>query len=535
MYFPFVRSITARNLGLAVTVLLSLGLGAPARAEFSAFTQALAAAVSADLDIAAYYRDRDYRPLFTAAEDATRRNALLDALARAGDHALPVPRYDAAALAQAFHAVRTEGDRGRLEARMALAFADYARDIQTGVLVPVSVDPGIVREVAVRNRGVNLAAFAVAEPAAFLRALPPKAPAYAQLMKARLQLEAQIAAGGWGEQVYADSLKPGQSGAAVVALRDRLIAMGFMARSATRDYDATIQQAVQSFQLSLGLTADGVAGEGTMVEINRAPEARLKSVIVALERERWLNFDRGSRHIWVNLTDFTARIIDDGKVTFETRSVVGKNAADRRSPEFSDLMEFMMINPSWNVPRSIAVKEYLPQLQANPNAAGHLRITDRSGRVVNRAAVDFTQYTTRNFPFDLRQPPSERNALGLVKFMFPNPYNIYLHDTPSKSLFAREVRDFSHGCVRLSDPFDFAYALLARQTDDPVGEFKRHLETRSENRLDLAQPVPVHLVYFTAFPSAKGKMNYRRDIYGRDARIFDALTEAGVVLAGVQG
>lgn len=535
MYFPFVRSMIARNLGLAVAVLLSLGLGVPARAEFSAFTQALAEAVSPDADIAAYYRDRDYRPLFTGAEDAARRNALLGALARAGDHALPVQRYDAAALVQAFRVARTEGDRGRLEARMALAFADYARDIQTGVLVPAKVDPGIVREVPVRDRGVNLAAFAATDPVAFLANLPPKAAAYAQLMRAKFQLEAQIAAGGWGEQVYAGNLKPGQSGAAVVALRDRLIAMGFMRRSATQDYDAAIQAAVQDFQRSLGLTADGVAGEGTMAEINRSPEARLKSVIVAMERERWLNFDRGQRHIWVNLTDFTAKIIDDGKVTFTTRSVVGKNAADRRSPEFSDLMEFMMINPSWNVPRSIAVKEYLPQLQANPNAAGHLRITDRSGRLVDRTAVDFTQYTTRNFPFDLRQPPSDGNALGLVKFMFPNPYNIYLHDTPSKSLFDREVRDFSHGCVRLSDPFDFAYALLARQTDDPEGEFKRHLDTRTENRLDLVQPVPVHLVYFTAFPSARGAMNYRRDVYGRDARIFDALTSAGVVLAGVQG
>lgn len=535
MRLPLFRSILGRSFCLGVGFVLSLGLSGMARAEISPYTQALAEAVASDPDLAAFYRDRDYQPLFTAAEDAGRRNALLDALARAGDHALPVPRYDAAALVHAFRAVRTEGDRGRLEARMALAFADYARDIQTGVLVPVSVDPGIVREVAVRNRAANLSAFAAAEPAAFLRALPPRAPAYAQLMKAKLQLEAQIAAGGWGEQVYADSLKPGQSGAAVVALRDRLIAMGFMVRSATRDYDATIQQAVQKLQLSLGLTADGVAGEGTMVEINRAPEARLKSVIVAMERERWLNFDRGSRHIWVNLADFTARIIDDGKVTFETRAVVGKNAADRRSPEFSDQMEYMVINPSWNVPRSIAIKEYLPQLQVDPNAAGHLRITDRSGRLVDRTAVDFTQYTTGNFPFDLRQPPSEGNALGLVKFMFPNPYNIYLHDTPSKSLFAREVRDFSHGCVRLNDPFDFAYALLARQTDDPVGEFNRHLDTRSENRLDLAQPVPVHLVYFTAFPSAKGKMNYRRDIYGRDARIFEALAAAGVVLAGVQG
>ncbi len=179
----------------------------------------------------------------------------------------------------------------------------------------------------------------------------------------------------------------------------------------------------------------------------------------------------------MNLTDFTARIVDDGKVTFETRSVVGATKSDQRSPEFSDVMEFMVINPTWNVPRSITVKEYLPMLQKNPNAAGHLRIIDSSGQVVNRGAVDFTQYTANTFPFAMKQPPSDGNALGLVKFMFPNKYNIYLHDTPSKSLFGREVRAFSHGCIRLADPFDFAYALLSRQTKDPEALFKSKLAT----------------------------------------------------------
>ena len=174
-------------------------------------------------------------------------------------------------------------------------------------------------------------------------------------------------------------------------------------------------------------------------------------------------------------------------------------------------------------------------LQRNPNAAGHLRIVDSHGRAVDRSAVDFTQFTARNFPFSMSQAPSDDNALGLVKFMFPNKWNIYLHDTPSKSLFNREVRAFSHGCIRLGDPFDFAYALLAPQTDDPKGEFAAHLNTRSETTLALATPVPVHIVYFTAWPTAKGRIDYRRDVYGRDARVFDALEKAGVVLPAVQG
>ncbi|MDZ4134038.1 MAG: L,D-transpeptidase family protein, partial [Paracoccaceae bacterium] len=409
--------------------LISAGL-APARAQIAPFIQAIAEAAAKDDVIAGFYRDRGYRSFWTGTGDADRRAAFLSVLARAGDHGLPVQRYDAPVLIAAFHATRTEGDRGRLEVRMTRALLDYARDIQTGALVPARIDPGIVREVAVRDRRGNLDGFNAA-PAAFLAALPPRSPDYTLLLRAKLRLEQKIAQGGWGPTVGAASLKPGQSGDPVIALRDRLIAMGYLRRNSSRDYDGAIQQAVQDFQVNHGLDADGIADESTLAEINIGPQARLQSIVVALERQRWLNIDRGRRHIWVNLADFSAKIIDDGKVTFSTRSVIGKNDPDRRSPEFSDVMEYMVINPTWNVPRSITVKEYLPLMQRNPNAAGHLKLIDSKGRVVNRGAVDFSQYTARNFPFAMRQPPSDGNALGLVKFMFPNPWNIYLHDTPS--------------------------------------------------------------------------------------------------------
>jgi murein L,D-transpeptidase YcbB/YkuD len=214
--------------------------------------------------------------------------------------------------------------------------------------------------------------------------------------------------------------------------------------------------------------------------------------------------------------------------------VIGKNVPDQRSPEFSDVMEHMVINPSWGVPRSIIVKEYLPLLQANPNAVSHLQVIDGRGRVVPRGAVNFAAYNSRTFPFALRQPPSDDNALGLVKFMFPNPHNIYLHDTPSKSLFAKEIRAYSHGCIRVADPFDLAHALLSVQSKAAEAEFDAHLKTGDETTVKLLTVVPVHLVYFTAYPGTKGRISYRRDIYGRDSALFDALSAAGVELPGVQ-
>ena len=525
---------------LTVGLVLAGGPGSigPAAALETAapFTQALAEAASAGEATAAFYAARGYAPLWTGPADAARRQTLLTALDQAENHGLPVARYDAAGLRRGFAAVVTEGDRGRLEMAMTQAYLAFAADLSSGVLVPKSVDGGILRDVARPDPAMLLARAEAADLGAFLNGLAPRAPEYARLMKEKLTLQRRIAAGGFGPPIGVDKLAPGASGAAVVRLRDRLVALDYLSHSATMTLDRSLQAALQRFQQDNGLTADGVAGASTIDALDTAPDTRLKSVIVAMERLRWMqDVELGTRYVWVNQPDFTAKLIDHGRVVFQTRTVIGKDVPDQRSPEFSDMMEHMVVNPSWSVPRSITTKEYLPLLQSNRNAVSHLQVIDGAGRVVPRGAVNFAAYSARNFPFALRQPPSDGNALGKVKFMFPNPYNIYLHDTPSKSMFDNEVRAYSHGCIRLGDPFDFAYALLSMQSDDPKAEFARHLDTGRETTVPLVTPLPVHLVYFTAWPNAKGTMGYRRDVYGRDGRIFQALTDAGVVLRGVQG
>ncbi|SOB98712.1 L,D-transpeptidase family protein [Rhodobacter maris] len=532
-----------RGLGRRALVACLLGgtslgpglLAAPVLAQapaISGFSQAVAEAAAAEPALGAFYAARAYAPVWTDAAAAPRRAAFFAALDQAGAHGLPVARYQAETLLARFATIETERERGQLEAAVSLAYLAWARDISSGALEPEKIDAGIVREIKRPDPAALLSALLAApSPEHFLRDLAPKTPQYANLMRARLQLAAQIGQGGWGNPVPARRLGPGESGAAVVALRDRLMKMGYLGRSVSATYDAALQKAVQSYQFDLGMKADGVAGEATLAEINVAAEERLKSVLVAMERARWLNGrDLGKRHIWVNIADFSARIIDDGKVSFETVTVVGQNRPDRRTPEFSDEMEMMVINPSWSVPRSITVKEYLPMMQRNPGAAGHIQLVDSRGRTISREGVDFAAYNARNFPFAMRQPPSQGNALGLVKFLFPNPYNIYLHDTPSKSLFQREVRDFSHGCIRVGRPFDLAYALLARQVDDPQDYFQKVLKTGAETTVRLDAPVPVHLVYFTAWPNARGRIEYRHDVYGRDAALYTALAKAGVEL-----
>lgn len=516
---------------------LSFSSPAPvaAQSSVSAFAQSVAEAAAREGEVAAFYRANAYQPIWTgtSAEDMARRKALFIALSKAPDHGLPA--VDLEDLKARMANVSSVRQLGALEVELSTLLVDYAQGVNTGILTPSKIDDGIVRKIDRKDGADILTTFAASSPAGYLKSLPPRHAEYGRLMREKLRLEETIQHGGWGKTVSEKKLTPGQSGEAVIALRNRLVRMGYLNRSASRTYDASIQTAVQQFQADHGLTDDGVAGAGTIAEINVSPEKRLASVLVAMERERWTNFERGDRHIWVNLTDFTAKIVDGGAVTFQTRSVIGKNVSDQRSPEFSDVMEHMVINPTWNVPRSIATKEYLPMLKKNPNAVSHLKLIDSRGRVVKRDAVDFTQFTARSFPFAIKQAPSSRNALGLVKFMFPNKHNIYLHDTPSKSLFAREVRAFSHGCIRLSDPFDFAYALLAKQSSNPKATFHKALDTRRETQIDLEQHVPVHIVYRTAVAPAKGRVNYRRDIYGRDAKVWAALQNAGVALPAMDG
>lgn len=533
-------SFTTPLFRVFATIAFALAFFGPAdtaEAQTTAFRQAVAEGAARDEALAEFYRAREFDGIWTGSgrQDRARRNALLAAFASAGDHGLPAAQYDPEALMARLQGATTAAEKGAMEVEMSRLYLTYARSIQTGILTPSSVVPLIKREVPLRSRLGYMQSLEASSPAAFLASLPPSAPEYARLLREKLRLERLLANGGWGPSVSGGGLEPGASGTRVVALRDRLVAMGYMERSATQSYDATLQAAVQQFQQAHGLTPDGVVGAGTLREINVPVANRLQQVIVAMERERWMNRPRGERHVWVNLTDFTAAIMDNDRITFQTRSVIGATANDRQSPEFSDVMEFMVINPSWYVPRSIIVNEYLPALQRNRNAVSHIEVTDRNGRVVNRGAVNFGQYNARNFPFSMRQPPSRGNALGLVKFIFPNPYNIYLHDTPAKSLFGREVRAFSHGCIRLNDPFDFAYALLAVQESDPEGFFQSTLGTGREARVNLDAPVPVHIVYRTAFTHTTGQLNFRGDVYNRDSRIWNALAGEGVAVRAIGG
>jgi len=512
-------------------------------AENIGFRLALAKTLESRETALSFYQSRNFTPIWVNPSPSAqaRRNALIQALETADTHGLPKYKYGLNRLLALSRTAKSQYDLGVLEGQMTLSFLRYSADVHTGLVVPKKVDENIFRKVNYLDDAAYLNPLLSTGAEQFFALLSPQTDNYRNLLAARQDFLAVLKAGGWGPKLIEEQLRPGERGLAVVALRNRLIEQGYMENTLSDRYGKILRSAVQRFQKDHGLSPDGVAGPMTLAELNVSVKDRLKAISVAMERERWnngenwLDLPKSVRQIQVNLTDFSAKILDDGVVVFETRSVIGANDEKRRSPEFSDRMEHMVVNPTWNVPRSITVGEYLPELQLDPFALSELTLISPEGEEVDRFEVNFNDYTPEDFPYDLKQKPSHINALGLVKFMFPNPHNIYLHDTPQKALFSRDERAFSHGCIRLHQPFDFAYALLARQTSTPKKRFQTALDLGQESIIFLRQPVPVHIIYRTAVTAPNGRIGFRRDIYGRDAQIFAALQKAGVVITSNQG
>lgn len=499
----------------------------------------ISAAVSIDRSLPKsaqqFYASRKYAPIWVGKKNKSRANALIEAISKASYHGLPAGSYYGAELQQALNS--TKGNEAAAAEILATrVFLKYAHDISSGVLEPSKVDREISVQPPRRSEVALLQALTKSSASGFFKALAPTHPEYSRLLKEKQRLEQVVGRGGFGRKIPVATLKMGSSSQNVPVMRARLSAMGYGRLGADTGFDAGLSNAVKQFQVDHGLTPDGVAGPGTIKMMNASAKQRLQQVLVNLERERWMNRSRGKRHIVVNLADFSFNLYDNNRVTFTSVAVIGKAAKDR-TPEFHDQMTHMVVNPTWHVPRSITGKEYLPILKRDPGflARRGMRMVASNGKAVNPANVNFAKYNAKNFPYSIKQKPSKGNALGLVKFIFPNRFNIYLHDTPSKSLFKKEVRAFSHGCVRVEKPFEFAYKLLDKQTSDPKAAFHSWLKTGREQYVNLQEPVPIYLSYRTAFTDEQGRMNYRRDIYGRDKTIFNALSKAGVALQAVQG
>lgn len=486
--------------------------------------------------IQAFYASTNYKPIWVGQKNKARRNALLTALKYSGDHGLPTARYNVAALNDALKAARSGAKVGATEMLATKTYLQYAHDLSSGIVNPKRIDKQIAIDRPRRGDLNLLQSFVKSSPDSFLKSLAPKSKEYQLLLAEKKLLERAMGSASNSQTIPNRTLKKGSSGNSVILLRQRLTKLGYGKLGNAPKFDDALEVVVAKFQKTNGLNADGVAGPSTLSRLNQGPKQKLIKVLVNLERERWMNFTRGKRNIFVNQASYTVYMIDNGRVSFQTRAVIGTRASDRRTPEFYDEMTHMVVNPTWHVPRSITGKEYLPIIRKDPSflARRNMVMVAASGKSVNPANVDMTEYTAENFPFSIKQRPSAGNALGRVKFMFPNRFNIYLHDTPSKSLFKRDTRAFSHGCVRLQKPFEFAHKLLEKQTSNPKGAFNAWLKTGKEQYVNLEKPVPVYLTYRTVYFGDAKKPSFYPDVYGRDKKVFNALSKAGVSLRAVQ-
>jgi len=289
-------------------------------------------------------------------------------------------------------------------------------------------------------------------------------------------------------------------------------------------YDADLEHEVKAFQLAAGLEPDGLVGDGTLEVLNASRGSWIDRIDANLERWRWLPRATPSTYIRVNIASYRLRVIEDGETALAMNVIVGKPY--RRTPVFTETMKYLVFNPYWNVPFSIATKDKLPLLKtdAAAEAAKGFDAKPRGSEVfVPVDAIDWTDVTRRGFDYLLRQRPGPQNALGQVKFMLPNPYSVYLHDTPSRELFAKQERGFSSGCVRLERPMVLAQWLLARDGHRDAGRVDALIASAETSTIYLRKPVPVYIVYFTAFVDDDGHVAFRRDVYERDRAIVEAL------------
>lgn len=325
------------------------------------------------------------------------------------------------------------------------------------------------------------------------------------------------------------TLRPGTEDPRLPRIRQRVAHLQNEAPAAAAEptrYDPALVTSIKALQAANGLAADGIIGPRTLAVLNTAPADRTATLRANLERWRWLPASLGEHYIQVNIAAGSLQVVRSGEVIMQQAVVVG--AEENQTPAFSRSMGYLVVNPYWNVPASIARDEILPALKRDPGYAARndYEILDGWGsdaRVIDPYSVNWRAIPAGRFPYRVRQRPGRNNALGELKFMFPNPYSIYLHDTPAKQLFARGQRTFSHGCIRVEDPKGLALHLLDNQSGWDRTRLQRAIDSDRTQSIKISQPVEIHVQYWTAGLDAEGVLRWWPDVYGRDAPLVRAL------------
>ncbi len=483
--------------------------------------------------LAAVYHGLGIHPLWVNGNGPTdKAKQILSALKAVDADGLHPNDYGVTKI-DSFWESRTANHLARLDIDLTLGLLGYIHDMQEGRLAPKLKNPKLFDQAGNFLFDPVTALFEASNNnmAAYLADLAPNHHYY-RTLKQELKHYRNIAAeGGWPKISSGDTLHPGTADVRIPALRQLLVIIGDLTPTADlthQVYDDQLVMAVKRFQGRHGLEVDGVVGKGTTAVFNIPVAQRIQQILINMERWRWIKHKLGSKFVLVDIAGFDLQGVVEDEVLLEMRVIVGR--MHHETPIFSDTIKYIEFNPFWNITPSIARNEMLGKLRENSNylASKHIKLFSSwqaDGHELNPKDMNWNEISRNQISrFKLRQEPGPWNALGVVKFVFPNKYSVYLHDTPVHSLFQKTNRAFSHGCIRLSMPEQLAQFLLA-DSDTKWTEEIIHQVVESEKRkiVRLNKPIPVHLIYQTAWVDREGRLHFSRDLYGRDRKLANAL------------
>lgn len=528
-----------------------------------------------------FYEERDFEPAWLDRSGLARNRAmgLLEALSAAGEHGLDPAAYGTADLRDRLERVtrdRDPSDLAQLDVALTGAFLGYGRDLLQGRLSPDKVagtwhleardrDLAQVLQQAVEGTGSLEDTF---------RSLEPPHERYEQLQEQYRRYRHLADQGGWPSVPDGPVLEEGDEvePKRYRALVKRLEVEGYLSSSEAQNriaelernagrsgdrgmgeekrsrraaegsdraeeaeeekssqptYDGDLAKAVREIQDRYGILEDGKVGPNTTLHLNVPAEERAQQIALNLERWRWLPADLGRRHVEVNLPGFTLRSVEDGRVVQKMGVVIGKEGW--ATPILTEQMERVVVNPYWNIPDTILHADLLSEIREDPAylESRNMEVIDKgTGDVVPTASIDWAALPATP-SVRVRERPSPHNALGQIKFLFPNEFNVYLHDTPADAAFDKTFRNLSHGCVRLERPYDFAGFVFENNPQWTPSKIRQQVRTREHKVIEMDEHLPVHFLYWTAFVDEEGRMNFRPDVYGYDEAHKQAVERQG--------
>lgn len=479
------------------------------------------------------YKDHGYQLIWIDGDRPSERyRQFAEALESADDHGLPRALYQLPIQDSSGKGAISSEQAPEIDARITATFLRYFAHLTGGRLDPRALNslwtlqpekPDLVAALSTALKNNDL-------PAAMER-LQPQQPEYQELVKALVRYRAIAAKGGWPAIPSNTRLKPNQQSPVVPVLRQRLVIEGDLDPAHEKDpspvFDATVAHAVKRFEERHRIEPDGIVDAATVAALNVPVEQRIRTIELNLERWRWLHDPMPARYFVVNVPDFRLEAIENGKAVMTMRVVVGE--PENKTPIFADEMTHVVFSPYWNVPPSIAKEETIPRVANDPGflARNNMEVVSSSGAVVDPYSVDWSNPGG----YRIRQRPGSGNALGGVKFMFPNNFDVYLHDTNATKLFDRIERGLSHGCVRVEEPHKLAQYVLRDQPEWTPEAIAVAMKTGQEKHVKLKTHIPVYILYKTAWVH-DGGVRFLKDLYGHDAdqaaKLFPANKDSGL-------